>query len=70
MGQVIRQRLANNIKILREEHHYKREELSLALGVDNSYISKLEKCRINVTIDKVEQIAEIFGVDPVKLISR
>lgn len=68
MGQVIRARLATNIKFYREKCKYKREELSLALGVDNSYISKLEKCNVNITIDKVEQLANIFNIDPVELI--
>ena len=46
---------------------YKREELSLALGFDNSYISKLEKGKINITIDKLSVIADYFNVDLVDL---
>lgn len=68
MVQVIRARLATNIKFYREKNNYKREELSLMLGVDNSYISKLEKCNVNITIDKLEQLANIFNIDPVELI--
>lgn len=67
MVQVLRARLANNIKFFREKHSYKREELSLMLGVGNSYISKLEKCNVNITIDKLEQLANIFNIDPVEL---
>ena len=33
------------------------------LGFDNSYISKLEKGKINITIDKLSKIAKFFGVD-------
>lgn len=68
MVQVIRARLATNIKFYREKNNYKREELSLMLGVNNSYISKLEKCNVNITIDKLEQLANIFNIDPVELI--
>ena len=54
MSQDIRQILANNIKNLRTQKKLSREELSLVLGVDNSYVSKLEKGKINITLDKIE----------------
>ena len=47
MSQDIRQILANNIKNLRTQKKLSREELSLVLGVDNSYVSKLKKGKIN-----------------------
>ena len=59
--------LANNVKRLRSKLKIKREELSLALGFDNSYISKLEKGKINITIDKLSVIADYFKVDLVDL---
>ena len=55
--------LADNVKSLREKKHLKREELSLLLGFDNSYISKIEKCRVNITIDKISKIAEYFEIE-------
>lgn len=65
MSQNIRSIFAHNVKKYRQKSKLKREELSLALGFDNSYISKLEKEKINITIDKMELIAEYFKV-PVK----
>lgn len=59
--------LANNVKRLRSKLKIKREELSLALGFDNSYISKLEKGKINITIDKLSVIADYFNVGLVDL---
>ena len=59
--------LATNVKRLRSKLKIKREELSLALGFDNSYISKLEKGKINITIDKLSVIADYFNVDLVDL---
>ena len=55
--------LANNVKALREAKQLRREELSLLLGFDNSYISKVEKYRVNITIDKISKIANYFEVD-------
>ena len=62
MSQDARQNIAKNVKNLREKAGLKREELSLSLNFDNSYISKLEKCRVNITIDRLEIIASYFGV--------
>lgn len=64
MSQIYRKIIAEKVKTLRLKAGMKREELSLKLGFDNSYISKLENCRINITIDKIEQIGEFFNVKP------
>ena len=63
MSQDIRQILAINIKNLRTQKKLSREGLSLALGVDNSYISKLEKGKINITLDKIEILANYFETE-------
>ena len=70
MSQEIRQRIANNVKNFRTNKNLKREELSLLLGFDNSYISKLERKSINITIDKLEQIANIFEIDVIDLLKQ
>ena len=63
MSQEIRQILAKNIEKLRTKKNLSREELSLVLGVDNSYISKLEKGKINITLDKIESLANYFETE-------
>lgn len=63
MSQDIRQILANNIKNLRTQKKLSREELSLVLGVGNSYVSKLEKGKINITLDKIEMLANYFETE-------
>ena len=63
MSQEIRNRIANSVKRLRVDKKLRREELSLLLGFDNSYISKLERGSVNITIDRLSKIAEYFGVD-------
>ena len=62
MSQDVRKILSANVATYRQKLKLKREELSLALGFDNSYISKLEKGKINITIDKIELIAEYFNI--------
>ena len=62
--------LAKNIKSLRLKANIRREELSLLLGFDNSYISKLEKCKINITIDKLSSLANYFNVEIADLFNK
>lgn len=70
MSQETRKILSNNLVKLRAKNKVKKEELSLALGFDNSYISKLENGRINITIDKIEKIAKYFNIDVYKLLKK
>lgn len=67
MSQDVRKILAQNIKRLREAKKNNREEVSLILGLDNSYISKLEHCRINPTLEKLIKLAEYFEVELIDL---
>ncbi len=58
----LKETLSENIRILREKNNITREQLSLILGFENSYISKLERKKINITIGRLDKIAEYFGV--------
>lgn len=60
--------LSKNIKKYREIKKITREELSLLLGMDNSYISKLEKCKINASIDTIAKIANKLEIPIVELL--
>ncbi|MDO5436890.1 MAG: helix-turn-helix transcriptional regulator, partial [bacterium] len=55
-------KLAKNLRAIREAKGLTREEMSFALKFDSSYVSKLEKGRINITIDKIILIADFLGV--------
>ena len=63
MSQSLRERVAKNVQEYRIQQGFKRENLSLLLGWDNSYISKLEKQRVNITLDKLEQLTNVFKID-------
>lgn len=67
MSQDLRKIFATNVKKYRVKNNLKREEFSLILDCDNSYISKLEKGKINITIDKIEKIAEYFNISVLDL---
>ena len=58
--------LAQNIKKLRNEAKLTRE--ALTLGFENSYISKLEKQKINITIERLDKLADYFQTETFKLL--
>lgn len=58
-----REILAKNVRYYRELRGLSCEELSLAIGHDNSYISKIENSNMNLTIDVLDLIAEQLFVD-------
>lgn len=63
----IRCTVAKNVCKYRELRGFTREKLSLLLGYDNSYISKLEKSKVNASIDMLEHLAQILDIPYIKL---
>ena len=62
MSQGARKQIAYKVREIRTKAKISREELSLKLNLDNSYISKLEREKVNITIDKLESIAQFFNI--------
>ena len=60
--------LSKNVAKYRIAKNLTKEELSLALGFENSYISKLEKCKMNITLVRLEKIAKYFEIEAYKLL--
>lgn len=67
MNQNSKKNIARSVEKLRRERKITKESLSLALGFDNSYISKLEKENINITIEKLDKIADYLNVSTKEL---
>lgn len=67
MSQNSKEIIAVNVRKLREANKLTRESLSLILGFENSYISKLEKQNMNITIDKLDKIADFFEIATIQL---
>ena len=60
--------IAQNVYKLRKQKNLTREKLSLILNFENSYISKLEKQKINITIEKLDIIADFFEIKTFELL--
>ena len=68
MNQNSKLTIAQNVKKLRKQKNLTREKLSLALNFENSYISKLENEKINITIERLDAIANFFEVKTFELL--
>lgn len=66
----IREALALNLKTLRHARGMSQEELAHRAELDRTYISSLERCVYSASIDVVDRLAGVFGVDATDLLRR
>lgn len=64
-----RQRISENLKRLRNEQGLSQEKTAELADFHRTYISQLERCVTNVSIDGLERLAHALGVDVVELLS-
>lgn len=58
----LRKVLARNMRIRRAELNITQEEVAHRSGLNQAYLSDVERERRNVSIDNIEAIAEALGV--------
>ena len=66
----IREALAFNLKRLREAEQLSQEELAHRAKIDRTYISSLERCVYNASIDVVDRLARGLGVEAADLLKK
>lgn len=66
----IREILAQNIKKYRAIAGLSQEELAAVCGLHRTYISDVERCARNISIDNVEKIAKAFNISVAELLMR
>lgn len=63
-----RTRLARNVRRVRLEKGWSQDELSAKSGITQTYLSQIEMGRVNVPIDRIEHLANVFQVDLIDLL--
>lgn len=58
----LRQVLANNLRTLRTAGNISQEDFAELCGLHRTYISDIERCARNVSIDNIERIANALNV--------
>jgi transcriptional regulator with XRE-family HTH domain len=58
-----RQRIAANLKRLRLEKELSQEEMAELADFHRTYVSQLERCVTNISIDGLERLANALEID-------
>lgn len=66
----LRDVVAYNIRLNRVANSMSQEELGFAAGLDRTFVSQVERARVNVSIDNVERIADALGIPAASLLER
>lgn len=64
-----RARVAANLKKFRLERGLSQERMAELADFHRTYVSQLERCVTNISIDGLERIAHALGVDVVDLLA-
>jgi transcriptional regulator with XRE-family HTH domain len=66
----LRDVLAFNVRRLRVRGGLSQESLAFAADVDRTFVSQIERSRINVSIDNIEKLAIALNAEPCLLFER
>lgn len=61
-AQNAREVLAENLKRLRAEHQLSQEGLAEQAGFHRTYVSQVERCKTNISLDNLEKLATFLCV--------
>jgi transcriptional regulator with XRE-family HTH domain len=64
-----RQRVARNIRRLRLERGLSQEKMAELADFHRTYVSQLERCVTNISVDGLERLAKVLGVDITALLA-
>ena len=64
----IRVEFGKNLRSIRRTRGLSQEQLAYSAGIDRSYLGKVERGKVNLTIEKLYTLAETLGCSPKDLI--
>jgi len=65
-----RQRVAENLRRLRKERGLSQEAMAELAEFHRTYVSQLERCITNISLDGLERLARALNVDVLDLLAR
>lgn len=68
MNQELAQSIGVLIRSTRKQENISQEQLALLTGIDRSYLGRIERGEVSVTVEKLAQIAHVLSVDIKNLI--
>jgi transcriptional regulator with XRE-family HTH domain len=65
----LREVVAKNLRRMRQAKGLSQEELADLAGINRNYVGMLEREEHAATVDMLEKLAEVLGVDPVEFLA-
>jgi transcriptional regulator with XRE-family HTH domain len=62
--------LGAKIRAMRNRKGFSQDGLALQCGLDRSYMGRIERGEVNITVDKLYQISDLLGCEPADLLPR
>ncbi len=56
-------KLGHNIRSMRKDKGISQDKLALTADIDRSYVGRIERGEVNITLEKAYQIAMVLGCD-------
>lgn len=66
----IREAFARNLRLLRQAKGLSQEELAHRADVDRTYVSSLERSVYSPSIEVLDRLATVLGVEPADLLKK
>ncbi|MCD6006725.1 helix-turn-helix domain-containing protein [Halomonas sp. IOP_6] len=60
--------LGKNIREKRKKNGFSQDAFALAAGIDRSYIGRIERGEVNITVEKLYEIAAVLQCEPASLL--
>lgn len=60
--------LGLNIRAMRKERKISQDAFALQCGLDRSYMGRIERGEVNITVEKLYQIAQTLDCEPAELL--
>jgi transcriptional regulator with XRE-family HTH domain len=68
MGSPICEAFGQNLRAIRKSKGFSQERLAYESGIDRSYVGKIERGQVNITIEKIYLLAGCLRCPPTELI--
>jgi len=66
----LRQVLATNLRLLRNEKGWSQEDLAAEAGLHRTFVGAVERAERNISLDNIEKLAGALRVEPWTLLKR
>ncbi|GAA4343090.1 hypothetical protein GCM10023144_45680 [Pigmentiphaga soli] len=70
MLSTLREVLGYNVRANRVARKMSQEQLGFAAHLDRTFVSQVERARVNISVDNIEKLAKALEVDPSRLFCR